>query len=101
MKYQIVEGSYLNEFGKEVRKVYTIRRRKTFLGIKYWSTVTHEDCSWGDCYKRPTEFQTHSEAHDFILNVLCEGGERDGWSYKVVSEFDCTYSADTNKNNFS
>lgn len=104
MKYQIIESKYHNEFGKEATRVYTIKYRKTFLGIPYWKTVKHWDCSWGDCYKRPTEFGTHSLAHEFILNVLCENECKDGWSSKVVSEFDCSMdknNSDTNKNNIS
>ena len=96
MKYQIIEQTYRNEYGEEKRKVYTIRRRKKFLGISYWSNVTHKECGMSDIYNTVTEFESHSQAHEFILNVLCENRNRDGWSYKVVSEFDCRLSNDTN-----
>jgi hypothetical protein len=95
MKYQIVEAKYHDEYGKEIRKGYYIKRRKKFLGIHYWSWVTHQICGMGDCYDVRTEFKTHAEAHDFVLNVLCGNENRDGWSYKIVSEFDC--KMDTNR----
>lgn len=90
MKYRIIEETYRNEYGEMKRKVYTIKRQKSFLGIRYWSSVKHKECGGLDIYNKVTEFQTHSEAHDFILNVLCGNEGRDEWNYKVVSEFDCT-----------
>ena len=92
MKYRIIEETYRNEYGEEKRKVFIIKRRKKFLGIPYWSSVTHKVCGMGDIYNTPTEFKTQSEAHDFILNVLCGNEGYDGWSSKIVSEFDCSVS---------
>jgi hypothetical protein len=92
MKYQIVEAKYYNEFGEEKSKVYQIRRRKKFLGISYWSWVTHQICGMGDCYDVRTEFESHSKAHDFVVDVLCGNECRDGWNSKVISEFDCNMS---------
>ncbi len=89
MHYQIVEAKYHDEYGVEKSKVYQIKRKKSFLGIPYWSWVTHQICGMGDCYDVRTEFKTHSDAHDFIVGVLCGNNGRDGWSYKVISEFDC------------
>ena len=97
MKYQIIEETYRDEYGKEKTKLYTIRRRKHFLGIPYWSSVTHKECGWGDIYNKVTEFKTKSEAHEFILNVLCGNEDRDGWSSKIVSEFDCSVGKENTK----
>jgi hypothetical protein len=104
MKYRIVEGIYNNEYGEEKHKIFYIEIQRSFLGIKYWSSVKHKECGWGDVYNTRTEFKTHSEAHDFILNVHCGNENRDGWKYKVVSQFDCSMDknvSDTNKNNIS
>ncbi len=90
MKYRIIESIYNNEYGEEAHKVYHIETQKSFLGIKYWSSVKHTECGWGDSYKKTTEFKTHSEAHDFILNVHCGNQNRDGWKHKIVSEFNCS-----------
>lgn len=92
MKYRIIENVYKNEYGEEKTKVYTIKRKKKFLGVSYWSSITHKVCGMGDIYDTPTEFKTQSEAHDFIINVLCGNEGYDGWSYKVVSQFDCQLS---------
>jgi len=90
MKYRIIESIYNNEYGEEAHKIYHIEIQKSFLGIKYWSSIKHTECGWGDSYKRTTEFKTHSDAHDFILNVHCGNSNRDGWKHKIVSEFNCS-----------
>ena len=92
MKYRIIEETYKDEYGKEKIKVFTIRRKKKFLGIPYWSSVTHKECGMSDTYNKVTEFKTKAEAHEFILNVLCGNEGYDGWSSKIVSEFDCSVS---------
>lgn len=102
MKYRIIEETYKNEYGEEKRKVFIIKRKTKFLGIPYWSSVTHKVCGMGDIYDTPTEFKTQSEAHEFILNVLCGNEGYDGWSSKIVSQFDCQLSKDkTNSENLN
>ena len=90
--YRIEEGIYKNEYGVEERRVYYILKKKTFLGFEYWRYQTHEECSWGDCYNVRTEFKTYSDAAKFIKDNLCGKTFKEGWSYKVINEFDCNNS---------
>ncbi len=88
-KYRIEEGIYKNEYGVEERRVYYILKRKTFLGFEYWKYQTHEICGWGDCYDVRTEFSSPHDAHQFAKKNLCGGNFKEGWSYKVINEFEC------------
>jgi len=52
-KYKIVRREYFNEFGEinEDSIYYIIKKATRFLGlIPYWSTITHTELGWGDCY---------------------------------------------------
>ena len=66
MKYKIVKSSYYNEYGEEKSTQYYILRRKRFLGIGYWSRVSHPAWESWDT----TWFNTESEAQAFIERVL-------------------------------
>ena len=88
-KYRIEEGIYRDEYGKEKQKVYYILKRKTFLRFEYWRYQTHEICGMGDCYDVRTEFSSHHDAYQFVKNNLCGGNFEEGWSYKVINEFEC------------
>ena len=93
-KYRIIEGIYKDEYGKEQRKVYYIQKRKSFLGIKWWRYQKHLECGWGDCYDVNTEFKTYEDANKFIQTHLCGRDFKEGWKYKIVSEFNCDIGLD-------
>lgn len=77
MKHRIIESVYVDHYGKESNKYYYIQTQKSFLGFKYWKTIEHTECGWGDCYKVTTEFKTHEDAVNYIKEVLCLGIKTD------------------------
>ena len=94
IKYRIIEGSYKDEYGTETRKAYYIQKEKSFLGFKYWRYQTHTICGMSDCYDVRTEFKTYEDANKFIQTHLCGRDFKDGWKYKVVTEFNCGMGLD-------
>ena len=83
--YKIYQADYTNEFGECKETYYFIKQRKTFLGIPYWSEVTHEVGGWDGLSSERTKFKTHREAYDFIHDVLEKKVGRSGWNEKMVN----------------
>lgn len=88
MKFRIIESIYYNEYGKEKSKYYYIQEQKSFLWIKYWSDITHRENYIGDCYNVTTQFKSHSDAYDFVKDVLCVQNKRNDWKNTVINHID-------------
>ena len=80
-QFRICRSTYINEYGDQVNEYYYIQRIKSFLGIKYWSTIKHEvDIDWREI----TKFKTYDEAYIFHLK-MSKGIKPDSWKDEVVS----------------
>jgi len=91
-KYKIVRREYFNEFGEinEDSIYYIIKKATRFLGlIPYWSTITHTELGWGDCYQVPTQFKTLEDAQKFIEETPCKNVRVDGWRSTDVRTIEC------------
>ncbi len=88
-QYKIYRQSHLNEYGEERLVSYYIRERKTFLGITYWKSITHEICGMGDCYNVRTQFESVEKAETFIKEKLCTKIGKDKWVEKEVKQLSC------------
>jgi hypothetical protein len=84
-----MESIYYDEYGKEQDKHYYIQKRKSFLGIKYWSDIKHEVCGYGDCYNITTQFKSQTDAYNFVNTVLCPQKKKNSWENTIVNEIEC------------
>ena len=89
MKYKIYKKHYHNELGKTSEPQFFIKKKKTFLGITYWRTITHNICFYDGCSKVPTIFKSENEAREFIKNTLCKDVPRQTWIESPVKELTC------------
>ena len=80
-KYRIIESIFNDEYGKEKSKHYFVQKRKSFLGIKYWSNVTDN----GVDYNITTQFKCHTDAYEFVKTVLCNQEKRNTWKNTIVN----------------
>jgi hypothetical protein len=83
--YRIIESIFNDEYGKEQSKHYFVQKRKSFLGIKYWSDIKHEVCGYGDCYNITTQFKCPADAYEFVTTVLCNQDKRNTWKNTIVN----------------
>lgn len=88
-KYRIIENRWYDKFGDSHLSGYNVQHRKSFLGIKYWKTITHTTCGMGDCYDTPTNFNSVKDAEKFIKEKLCTGTPIDKHKSKVIGEYGC------------
>jgi hypothetical protein len=89
MKHRIIEKVYVDHYGKEHNKHYYIQTQKEFLGFKYWKTLKHTECGWGDCYKATTKFAEHKDAVKHIKEVLCLGIKTDAHKETIYDYQQC------------
>jgi hypothetical protein len=89
MKYRIMESIYYDGYGKEKDKHYYIQKRKSFLGMKYWSDIKHEirDGVW--IVEVNTQFKSYEDAYEFVKIVLCPQKKTNSWENKIVNEIEC------------
>ena len=84
--YRIIKHTYYEECNVK-SECFTIQRYKKFLWWNYWSTLTHEECSWGDCNKVDLKFNTESDAI-YAIKKLENGNIPQGWTKEVSSILD-------------
>lgn len=89
-QYKIYRESHLDEYGVEGLVSYYIKEHKTFLGISYWKSITHQICGMGDCYNIRTKFKSVEEAEMFIKKKLCTKIGKDKWVEKEVKQLSCS-----------
>jgi hypothetical protein len=86
MKYRILKSSYFNEFGEQKDIYFYVQILKSFLWIPYWKTVRHRECSMGHCWDEITKFNLHTDAYEFVQNVLHKKNTANGWKKEIVNE---------------
>jgi len=79
--YKIFRCVYVDEYGKEGKPFFWIKKRKTFLGIPYWKSIRHYD---GGEYTGLTRFYNYDDALNFIQNVLEKGIKLDDINTELV-----------------
>lgn len=84
-KYRIIENKWYDKFGDANLSGYNIQYRNSFLGIKYWKTITHKTYD----YHTSTVFFKVEEAEKFIKEKLCSNALIDKHTSKVIGEYKC------------
>ena len=83
-QFRICKSTYIDKYGNPFNEYYYIQRRKSFLGIKYWSTIMHGVSSMSHEWKGITQFKTYEEAYACYIK-LDKGIKPDSWKDEVVS----------------
>lgn len=89
--YKIFRYSYVDEYGKEspTSVYYYIKESRKFLGIKFWSEITHEVCGMSDCIQCRTKFKSIEDAEKFIKETLCPRTGRSTWKKEEIKNVSC------------
>lgn len=88
-KFKIYRQMYFNSCGTATDTNYIIKKKHSFLGIPYWTTIKRTCTGYGDEWKELIEFKSEDEAKDFIKYVLCAKVPRQKWISTIVSEHSC------------
>jgi hypothetical protein len=76
-QFRICKSMYTDEYGNPRHKYYYIQRKKSFLGVKYWSDIKN---TWGNT----THFDTFESAHA-CCTKMDKGVKPHSWKDEVVS----------------
>lgn len=61
-QFRIRKLTRYNKYGNPTDVSYYVQRLKSFLGFKYWKSITHEVFGPNGISNVPTEFKTYGEA---------------------------------------
>jgi len=84
-QFRICKSMYIDKYGNLYNEYYYIQRKKSFLGIGYWSNVEHgvsgtKTVEW----RETTRFNTYEEAYDYCMKIS-KGIKPDSWKDEVIS----------------
>lgn len=65
-QYRIRKSTYYNEYGNETNEYHYVQYLASFLGIKYWKSIKHDDFGPGGITKVTTTFDSLFDAYEFI-----------------------------------
>jgi hypothetical protein len=88
-EYRILKETYYDQYGEEKNSQYFIQTRKKFLGIRYWSSISHDVGSMSGTFSTTTYFSSVKQAEEFAEKHICGGRCYDGWVTKVVTTKQC------------
>lgn len=82
-KYRIIENEHYDGRGESHITGYNVQEQKSFLGIKYWSTITRQFYDEPE----PIKFDSITQAETFIDNKLKTGTPRDKHMSRIIGEY--------------
>lgn len=85
-QYKIYRVEYVNTYYDKTSLHFTIKERKHFLFIPYWSFVKEENCKGGKCRKEVIQFESANEARSWIRNAKDKNYKRDRWHSMVLEK---------------
>jgi hypothetical protein len=88
-EYRILEEKYYDQYGEVKDSHYIVQYRRSFLGIRYWKTVTHTIGDMNGTYSNTTYFRSITQAEEFAERHICGDRGYDGWKTKVVTTKQC------------
>jgi hypothetical protein len=68
-QYRIRKSTYYNEHGNEGHEYHYVQQLKSFLGIKYWKSIEHDDFGPSGITKVTTTFDNYFDAYEFVAKL--------------------------------
>jgi hypothetical protein len=84
VQFRICKSTYIDKYGNPFNEYYYIQRKKSFLGIGYWTDIKHGVGGISVEWKETTRFDTYEDAYAYYMKIS-KGVKPDSWKDEVVS----------------